>query len=234
MNNVKKMILVPQDSLGRMHETPSLTPQKQMNALDTEMGTILNQTYASDSEKWKLYSDALQRYLHFAGEARKPLTIEIESKPEDGDGTRDAAVRAQLAAAIPKTYKSQALRIYDYLSQSHSTVTWDSSGTISIDSTSVPHSNIIDSISDLTRARKNFAPPGTDALCHALARMNVPLELLGNTARRQLIQKLKGQRGGGVVAVSPPEPRTTRVKAKPRKPAVKKIKKYAWKQWQHR
>jgi len=67
----------------------------------------------------------------------------------------------------------------------------------------VPQSNIIDSISELTRARKNFAPPGTDALCQALAQMNVPLELVGNPTRRLLIQKHKSQRGGGVVEIVP-------------------------------
>lgn len=232
MNHVKKMILVPHETVARLHDTPSLTPQTQMNSLDTEMNGILNKKYADDSEKWKMYSDALQRYLHFAGETRKPLTIEVESKPENEDGTRSAAVRAQLASAVPKTYKSQALRIYDYLSQSNSPVTWDSTGTLSIDSTVVPHSNIIDSISDLTRARKNFSPPGTDALCEALARMNVPLELLGNTTRRQHIQKLKGQRGGGVVTL----PKVHRKKIAKKTPTGrvekrKAVKKHAWKTW---
>lgn len=241
MNHVKKMILVPQETVARMHDTPSLTPQSQMSTLDTEMHGILNKKYADDAEKWKHYSEALSRYLHFAGESRKPLTLEIESKPDDSDGSRASGVRTQLAAAIPKTYKSHALRIYDYLSQNHSPVTWDTNGTLSIDNSVIPHSNLIDSISDLTRARKNFSPPGTDALCAALARMNVPLELLGNATRRELVQKLKGQRGGGGIV---PMPKTNRKKTI-RKPAKKKsaerltkktavkntAKKYVWKTW---
>jgi len=241
MNHVKKMILVPQETVARMHETPTLTPQMQMHSLDTEMSSILNKKYADDSEKWKMYSEALQRYLHFAGETRKPLTLEIESKTEDSNGDHDSAVRTQLASAMPKTYKSQALRIYDYLSQSHSPVTWDSSGTLSISGNTVPQSNIIDSISELTRARKNFAPPGTDALCQALAQMNVPLELVGNPTRRLLIQKHKSQRGGGVVEILPEvhnkkstiKKTTGRVNKK--RTAAKKINKFfkknVWKTW---
>lgn len=234
MTHVRKMILVPQETVARMHEPPALSPQTQMRSLDSEMSSILSKSYADDSEKWKMYSDALQRYLHFASESRKPLSIELEEKSQDADGTRDAGVREQLSAAVPKTYKSQALRIYDYLSQNHSPVTWDAKGTLSIDSTPVPYSNIIDSISDLTRARKNFSPAGTDALCQALARMNVPLEILGNPSRRQLIQKLKGQRGGGGVAPVHSEKISILPTRKTRKTKTKiahKTKKHVWKNW---
>ena len=102
MNHVKKLILVPQETVARMHETPTFTPQTQMNSLDTEMSHILSKKYADDSQKWKMYNETLQRYLHFAGETRKPLTIELDSKVDDS--TRIEAVREQLAAAVPKTY----------------------------------------------------------------------------------------------------------------------------------
>lgn len=241
MNHARKMILVPHDTMARLHDTPSVSPQTKMNSLDSEMRNILDKRYATDDEKWKHYSEALTRYMHFAGESRKPLTLEIQSKSDDSDGTRDSAVRAQLAAAMPKTYKSHALRIYDYLSQNHSPVTWDANGTISVDNTVVPHSNLIDSISDLTRARKNFAPPGTDALCAALARMNIPLELLGNATRRELIQKLKGQSGGGSIVPLPKIHRQKTNKKTTTKKSVRRVhkkkgvkntaKKYAWKTW---
>lgn len=233
---------MPQESMARLNDTPTLSPQSQMNSLDGEMQSILNKKYAEDSEKWKMYSDTLQRYLHFASETRKPLSIEIDSKTDNTALIRDEAVRAQLAASVPKTYKSHSLRIYDYLCQSHSTVTWDASGTLSINNTVVPQSNLVDSISDLTRSRKNFAPPGTDALCQALAQMNVPLELIGNTDRRQLIQKLKGQRGGGVVEHRK-LPRKVHIKKiisakksaiknkKIKKVSIKNGKKYGWKTW---
>lgn len=230
MNHVKKLILVPQETVARMHETPTFTPQTQMNSLDTEMSHILSKKYADDSQKWKMYNETLQRYLHFAGETRKPLTIELDSKVDDS--TRIEAVREQLAAAVPKTYKAQALRIHDYLSQNHSTVTWDSTGTLSINGSAIPHSNIIDSISDLTRMRKNFVPAGTDELCRALAQMNVPLELLGNPSRRTLVQKLKTQKGGGVVLPKKKDtPRSFKRKPATAKKTLKKVAKNAWKTW---
>ena len=195
MTHQKQRILVPYESVARLHDTPTSSPQTQMNSLDTEMNYILQQTYADDSEKWKRYNETLQRYLHFANEARKPIPIEIKSVEDDS--SQPVSMRQQLASVIPKTYKDQALKIHDYLTSTGSPVTWDRTGAVSIQGTVLRQSNIIDLISDLTRSRKNFEPEGVTDFVQALANMNIPMDLIGNEKRRTALVRAR-QTGGGI------------------------------------
>ncbi|KAK3929730.1 Putative uncharacterized transposon-derived protein [Frankliniella fusca] len=161
------------------------------------MENIMRKKYADDSLKWKLYNEALQRYLHFKGEQTKPVEISISSV--NGEENETTSIREQLAEALPKTYKAAALRLYDYLSRADSKVTWDSSGVVSLNNQPVPHSNIIDLISDLTRSRKNFEPIGKENFVKALSLTNIPLELIPNEKRRNAIILARNQGGGGAV-----------------------------------
>ncbi|KAK3925217.1 Torsin-1A-interacting protein 1 [Frankliniella fusca] len=197
MNHVKKMILVPHESVARLNDPTPSTTVTQLNTLDSEMENIMRKKYADDSLKWKLYNEALQRYLHFKGEQTKPVQISISSV--NGEENETTSIREQLAEALPKTYKAAALRLYDYLSRADSKVTWDSSGVVSLNNQPVPHSNIIDLISDLTRSRKNFEPIGKENFVKALSLTNIPLELIPNEKRRNAIILARNQGGGGAV-----------------------------------
>jgi len=235
MNHVKKMILVPHDSVARMNDPSPSVSHTQMSTLDTEMNYILRKQYADDSEKWKKYNEALQRFLHFSKESNKPISLEIASllddKEEKENPNPTSAVRQQLASVLPKTYKDQALKIHDYLSVSGSPITWDANGVVSLKGTPVPHSNIIDLISDLTRYRNNFDPHGVTHFIQTLAKLNIPLDLIGNEKRRTAILQAK-QSGGSLVTVS--EPSFKKVKSDPKITRTKKVhpvKKHAWKTW---
>jgi hypothetical protein len=199
MKHAMKMVLVPHESVARLQEKPTApTPQTQMNSLDTEMDLIMRKKYADDSEKWKQYNETLQRYLHFAGENRKPISIELgglEDTVKKDDNHKDI-LRDQLVAVMPKTYKDLGLKIYDYLSTDTSPVKWNSAGTVSINGAPLPSSNIIDLISDLTRSRKNFEPHGVDKFVQALARMNIPIDLVQNERRRTTISRFKQRQTG--------------------------------------
>ena len=237
MNHVKKLVLVPHETVARLHDTPTSSPQTQMNSLDTEMNYILRQQYADDSEKWKKYNETLQRYLHFAKEGRKPFSIEIGTTVEDKKSTTTmptSQTREQLAALLPKTYKEQALKIHDYLSTEGSPITWDSSGLVSISGTSLPQSNIIDLIADLTRSRKNFEPQGMSAFIKTLASLNIPLELVRNDKHRTAILQAK-QSGAGITPLTHTPSTKTQHTSKTRKQNTKKPlvvpKKNAWKTW---
>ena len=67
------MILLPQDSVERLQTTlrkdkikSVQTPGSVTSRLDAEMNEILNSpTYKDEREKWTLYRQVLQRYLHF-------------------------------------------------------------------------------------------------------------------------------------------------------------------------
>ena len=73
MEHAKKMILVPQTSVERLQNTFARdkiksvqTPGSVTSRLDAEMNDILNSSTCKDErEKWSLYRQVLQRYLHF-------------------------------------------------------------------------------------------------------------------------------------------------------------------------
>ena len=192
------MILVPHESVARLNNPSPSTSHTQMNALDEEMGTILqNNSFTHDSEKWKKYNEVLQRYLYFANEARKPISLEIKSVSDHNDPR--VTLRQDLVSVIPKSYQEQAVKIHDYLSSDDSPLTWDTAGTVSIQGTPLPKSNIIDLISDLTRFRKHFEPEGVSKFIQTLAKMNIPLDLVGNEKRRTAILRARQSGAGGIL-----------------------------------
>ncbi|KAK3907324.1 50S ribosomal protein L33 1 [Frankliniella fusca] len=99
MNHVKKMILVPHESVARLNDSTPPTSETQVSALDNEMELIMRKKYADDSLKWKLYNEALQRYLHFKNESKKPLQISVE----EFTGETENVVLYRLAVHLSQT-----------------------------------------------------------------------------------------------------------------------------------
>lgn len=75
MENTKKMLLVEPDFIERLKRNENL-PENVSSRLDGEMQKILK-SKMNDREKWALYSQALQRFLHFIETDRRPFKIPI-------------------------------------------------------------------------------------------------------------------------------------------------------------
>ena len=78
MENIRKFVLVPPELYCKLKKD-------NLSAIDKQMHEILFDTELSDSEKWKLYSQCLQRYLHFYNEENKDLQLEIIEKGVKSD-----------------------------------------------------------------------------------------------------------------------------------------------------
>lgn len=89
MENTKKMLLVEPDFIERLKRNDSV-PENVSSRLDGEMQKILK-SKINDREKWALYSQALQRFLHFVESDRKPFKIPIVMEGIDqlNDENRD-------------------------------------------------------------------------------------------------------------------------------------------------
>jgi hypothetical protein len=70
MQHAIKSVLVPPELFWRLDK-------RNLSDLDKSMHEILFDTQMSDEDKWKLYSQSLQKYLHQAGEQMKPLNIPL-------------------------------------------------------------------------------------------------------------------------------------------------------------
>lgn len=75
MENTKKMILVEPDFIEKLKHSEK-APLNSLTRLDEEMQKILA-SKTEDREKWALYSQALQRFLHLTETDRKPFKLPI-------------------------------------------------------------------------------------------------------------------------------------------------------------
>ncbi|KAG8236796.1 hypothetical protein J437_LFUL017011 [Ladona fulva] len=220
MEQARKMILVPRETIQRMSSipTPPMTTTttdltQPISALDREMERILRLPKLSDHEKWNLYKQCLQRFLHFTDEERKPAVISFfrgtddkkETEEEDGMENAEAAalksdrLTSEIITSVPKKFKKKAKLLTDRLVLSKK-ITWDDAGTVSIDGKVLVGSNIVDLIGDIMRKRKNFSPIGLHPFLDTLGEINVPHEFIGNADHLKYIQSAHS---GG----TPPNPR---------------------------
>lgn len=75
MENAKKMILVEPDFIEKLKHNENISLNS-LSRLDEEMQKILK-SKIEDRQKWALYSQALQRFLHFTETDRKPFKLPI-------------------------------------------------------------------------------------------------------------------------------------------------------------
>ena len=67
-------------------------------------------------------------------------------------------------------------------------VVWNDLGELLHEGVAIPGSNITDLFHDLVRRRKTFEPVDWQQVASQLRGSNIPMELVGNVARRQYIQ----------------------------------------------
>lgn len=68
MTSMKKMMLVESHVFEKLKEK-ECTPEDSLSRLDVEMHKIMR-SKTEDREKWTLYLQTLQRYLHFYDEKK--------------------------------------------------------------------------------------------------------------------------------------------------------------------
>lgn len=207
MENAKKMILIEPEVIERL-KTENVSTQN-LSRLDEEMHKVLK-TKTDDREKWALYLQTLQRYLHFIGEDRKPLqipilfdknesvikeTVKSEQVP-DGEQTptktneENIYTKSQLLSFIPKTYKIKGELLIDTLLKNKDKIFWNDKGTVFIKNKEIRGSNIVDLVGDVLRPLKNSSPVGWGEFALFLKDLSVPLSYIGNPRRATFIKIL--------------------------------------------
>jgi hypothetical protein len=202
-SKTKKMVLVPHELLSNLKASQMRSNRheeglvERLEDLDSEMSSVLNSKDSVDV-KFKLYQQALQRYLNLKDELRKPVYLQIDAQPVMVDvekTTTDAAVgpnvasgetqtRLQLDAvlnSIAPTYRNQAHRLVQHLENSNA-VDWNAAGELVIGGQRVLHSDIREIVKELSRKRhKAAAPPsGFDVFAGELMKTNIPHNAIVN------------------------------------------------------
>jgi hypothetical protein len=164
--------------------------------LDAEMHKIMSDK-AEASEKWKKYDQALQKYLFFVNEQRKPLELSLPDVPSatpTQDNTFNTALRQKLVGILPGSFKTRGGQLFDLL-EAEKNITWDQGGLVTIDGALVPQSNIVDLVSDAVRTRKTAQALSWGKFASLLKQLRVPIDLIGNEEYKAYIRR---QTGSGV------------------------------------
>ena len=217
MTHATKMALVPQEMLERFQQYPEPSPAtKATLALDTEMKNILDRSDVTEDEKIKLYNHTLSRYLTLDHQRKQPLEMkltstevpvptsdEIKEQVSTNSNTNDKkdqkhTLESDVLGSVPVTLRKKAERLLKHLKSDRNIIDWNQRGEIIAEGNIVKGSHLIDLIKDTLRKRKDFNPRGWKEFNKALAVMNTPQDLVGNSDRWRY------QQSGEELLSSPP------------------------------
>ena len=201
MLHVRKMALVDPRLLKSLRENPTPLPDPTSNAIDTtlrdldaEMTSILDRSDADESEKVRLYNQALLRYNDMTkARAAKPIPVVVAVKKEAAATMPTTALVVEptdIVGTLPKTLQMKGRQLLSRLSA----VTWNERGELIHKGVAIRDSNAVDLIHDLLRNRKTPDPVGWQQFANQMRAANIPMELVGNVTRRLYLQKKRGKR----------------------------------------
>ena len=190
MLHVRKMALVDPQLLKSLHENTTRQPPVDniLRDLDAEMTSILDGSDADESEKVRLYNQALLRYNDMTkARAAKPIPVVVEVKKEAAATTASVVEPADIVGTLPKTLQMKGRQLL-------SAVTWNERGELIHKGVAIRGSNTVDLVHDLLRNRKTPDPVGWQQFANQMRAANIPMELVGNVTRRLYLQKKRGKR----------------------------------------
>ena len=200
MLHVRKMALVDPRLLKSLRENPTPLPDPTSNAIDTtlrdldaEMTSILDRSDADESEKVRLYNQALLRYNDMTkARAAKPIPVVVAVKKEAAATMPTTALVVEptdIVGTLPKTLQMKGRQLLSRLSA----VTWNERGELIHKGVAIRGRNAVDLIHDLLRNRKTPDPVGWQQFANQMRAANIPMELVGNVTRRLYLQKKRGK-----------------------------------------
>lgn len=220
MEHVEKMYLVPKHDLEKLRLPEPAAPnirQSVTQRLDSEIRDILHRTDMPDDEKIKRYTTILQRYLALAKQGTKELstlTLLTPDIPGDQQPTatvvKDASIQ-HILEHVSYRFKKNAELLLNRMLHAKDITSWNDRGEFIYKGNIIPGTNIVDLIRSATQCTalpKEKIPHGWSNFIHAMAELNVPSMVVGNTTARQALDSIKLQEQGSLAYSTPPAPGT--------------------------
>ena len=195
MLHVRKMALVDPRLLKSLRaplpDPTSDAIDTALRDLDAEMTSILDGSDADESEKVRLYNQALLRYNDMTkARAAKPTPVvvmksdTVDNVPAAGATVETAVVTGgqstdpvNIVGTLPKTLQEKGRQLLSRLSK----VAWNERGELMHEGVPIPASNAVDLVHDLLRNRKTARDPvGWRQFAKQMRSANIPLELVGS------------------------------------------------------
>ena len=178
----KKLALIDPRMLSDRQQRDSDPITNSLSDLDSEMKRILDANL-EDNEKVILYNQTLSRYRDVLAKSREPITLEIKDKNQNlTSSTPSLRMREDVLHVIPKTLKVKASALLDRISNAVG-INWNDKGELMVNDQPIKGSHIVDLVDDIVRTRKRKPPRGWREFADALADLNLPAALIGNTDR---------------------------------------------------
>ena len=153
--------------------------------LDAEISRILDRPDIDVSEEVRLYNQTLLRYNEMTNKPTRFVVVNEEKvASEDNDEENDTF--SEIVATMPNALQLKARMLMARLKKM---VDWNDRCELLHEGVRITGSNITDLVHDLVRKRKTFEPVGWQQLASQRGGSNISMELVGNLARRQHIQK---------------------------------------------
>ena len=187
------MVLVPESLLMELKGKLPKSPEFQATmGLGYELDHIQDREDLDPEEKANLYGQQLARYRHYLEKARNegrslslppvtPTTASGEAKSSQFPvETRE--VDTKVLESVGKNMKKKANLLLDHLKKSK-VFKWNAQGQVSYRGREIPHSNIVDLVSETMRlkSRKSHPQPaGLAQFAQALKEINTPNEFVQN------------------------------------------------------
>ena len=190
MTHVRKMALVDPRLLETLRAPTQPPVDVTLRDLDAEMTSILDRADVNASEKVRLYNQTLLRYNDMskilANKPTRVVMVNDEKVANEVNKEQENDTASEIVSTLPKSLQMKARVLTTRLKKM---VDWNARGELLHEGRAIPGSNITDLVHDLVRRRKTFEPIGWQQLASQLHGSNIPMELVGNVARRQQIQK---------------------------------------------
>ena len=104
---------------------------------------------------------------------------------KEKEPTTTTDIMGEVAATLTKPLQEKGRQLVSRLK----TTKWNDRGELLHEGVVVPGSNVIDLDHDLLRKRKTSDPIGWQQFASQMRAANIPMELVGNVAKRRYIQK---------------------------------------------
>jgi len=119
-------------------------------------------------------------------------------KKQTGGGENPLSIE-NILAVLPKRSRLNASSILQHINRDPD-IDWNAKGEILINGTLIANSHIVDLLKDTAHNFKHSDPVGVSEFYKALAKSNLPLGLLQNKARRELLESYKQLKPPGIPA----------------------------------
>ena len=202
------MILVdPSHMLLKTSPVPD-TLSDTVLSIDNEMRNILESSNRTDHDKAMAYQQALQRYLTKVGQVNRRGSNLIQTNqqkvttfnqptqtnnnpdtlPAQSDHNKILKLEDRLLESVPSTLTKKAKLLLDHIKET-TDLTWNDRGEIISNGHPVEGSNLQDLVHETVRARKlqGDPPKGWNKFSSLLRASNVPLDLIGNKSRWNIV-----------------------------------------------